>query len=51
MVPQYARFDATAAYRQPNYDLRLNVFNLFNMTYYDADHRLRRRARRAGYRA
>ncbi len=35
MVPQYWRFDATAAYKQPTYDLRLNVFNLFNTTNYE----------------
>jgi catecholate siderophore receptor len=35
VVPQYWRFDATAAYRQPTYDLRLNVFNLFNTTNYE----------------
>ena len=34
-VPDYARFDVTAAYHQPTYDLRLNVFNLFNTMYYE----------------
>ena len=31
VVPAYTRFDLTAAYKQPNYDVRLNVFNLFNI--------------------
>ena len=35
-VPEYIRFDATAAYKQPTWDLRANVFNLFNTMYYDA---------------
>lgn len=35
VVPEFYRFDATAAYKQPTYDLRLNVFNLLNSTYYD----------------
>jgi catecholate siderophore receptor len=35
VVPGFVRFDATAAYRQPKYDIRLNVFNLLNATYYD----------------
>jgi len=34
-VPPFTRFDLTAAYKQPKYDLRLNVFNLFNVVYYD----------------
>ena len=34
-VPGFARFDMTAAYRQPTYDLRLNIFNLFNAMYYE----------------
>lgn len=34
-VPDYVRFDATAAYKADTYDLRLNVFNLFNVKYYD----------------
>jgi catecholate siderophore receptor len=35
-VGSYARWDATLAYRQRNYDIRLNVFNLTNKYYYDA---------------
>lgn len=35
-VGRYARMDATLAYRQPRYDIRLNVFNLTNAHYYDA---------------
>jgi catecholate siderophore receptor len=35
-APSYVRFDATVAWRQPGYELRLNVFNLFNKTYYDS---------------
>ena len=35
VVPAYTRFDLTAAYKQPNYDVRLNVYNLFNSIYYD----------------
>ncbi|HZQ00447.1 MAG TPA: TonB-dependent siderophore receptor [Reyranella sp.] len=34
-VPEFYRLDLTAAYKQPSYDLRLNVFNLLNTTYYD----------------
>jgi hypothetical protein len=34
-VPAYTRFDLTAAYKQPKYDVRLNVYNLFNTMYYD----------------
>jgi catecholate siderophore receptor len=34
-VPEFVRFDATAAYKAENYDLRLNVFNLLNVKYYD----------------
>jgi catecholate siderophore receptor len=34
-VPDFARVDLTAAYRQPTYDLRLNVFNLLNTMYYE----------------
>ena len=32
----YARWDATLAYHQHNYDVRLNVFNLFDRHYTDA---------------
>ncbi len=35
VVPELWRFDATAAYKQPTYDVRLNVFNLFNQYGYD----------------
>ncbi|WP_211472927.1 TonB-dependent receptor [Collimonas humicola] len=32
----YTRWDATVAYTQPKYDIRLNLFNLTNKMYYDA---------------
>ena len=35
-VGGYARFDATVAYRLPRYEIRLNLFNLANRSYYDA---------------
>jgi catecholate siderophore receptor len=35
-VPKYVRFDASLAYRQRDYDIRLNVFNLTDKFYYDA---------------
>ncbi len=35
-VPEYFRFDATAAYKAPTWELRANVFNLFNTMYYDS---------------
>ena len=35
VVPPFTRFDMTAAYKQKTYDVRLNVFNLFNVVYYD----------------
>jgi catecholate siderophore receptor len=35
-VPKYVRFDATLAYRQKDYDIRLNLFNLTDKFYYDA---------------
>ncbi|WP_296002006.1 TonB-dependent siderophore receptor [Rugamonas sp.] len=35
-VSGYARWDATIAYKQPKYDIRLNVFNLADKMYYDA---------------
>lgn len=35
-VPEYFRFDLTAAYKQPAWELRANVFNLFNTMYYDS---------------
>lgn len=35
VVPAYARVDLTAAYKQPTYDVRLNVYNLFNSVHYD----------------
>lgn len=34
-VPAYTRVDLTAAYKQPAYEVRLNVFNLFNTMYYE----------------
>ena len=35
-VPAYTRWDATVAYHQANYDLRLNLQNIGNKSYYDA---------------
>ena len=35
-VSGYTRWDAMVAYHQPKYDVRFNVFNLFNKYYYDA---------------
>lgn len=35
-VGSYVRFDATLAYHQPKYDVRLNLYNLANTSYYDA---------------
>ena len=35
-VPEYFRFDLTAAYRQPTWEIRANVLNVFNTMYYDA---------------
>jgi len=35
-VPEFTRFDLTAAYIQPKWDLRLNVYNVFNTMFYDA---------------
>lgn len=35
-APAYVRFDATIAFLRPGYELRLNVFNLANKTYYDS---------------
>jgi catecholate siderophore receptor len=32
--PGYARWDATLAYVEPKYDIRLNVFNIFDTKYY-----------------
>ncbi len=34
-VPAYTRLDATLAWRQRDYDVRLNVFNLANRGWYD----------------
>ncbi len=36
VVPEFYRVDLTAAYKQPTYDLRLNIFNLLNTYNYDA---------------
>jgi catecholate siderophore receptor len=33
-APGYVRWDATVAYVQRKYDVRLNVFNVFDKTYY-----------------
>jgi catecholate siderophore receptor len=35
VVPDFVRLDMTAAYRQPTYDVRLNIFNLTNTMYYE----------------
>lgn len=35
-VGGYTRWDATLAYHQPSYDIRLNIFNLANKRYFDA---------------
>jgi len=35
-VAGYARWDATLAYKQPKWEIRLNVFNLTDKMYYDA---------------
>ncbi|QAU24261.1 TonB-dependent siderophore receptor [Dyella sp. M7H15-1] len=35
-VGGYTRWDATVAYHQPSYDIRLNVLNLTNKRYFDA---------------
>ena len=34
-VPAFARIDLTAAYRQPTYEFRANIFNLANTMYYE----------------
>jgi catecholate siderophore receptor len=36
LVGGYARWDGTLDYHQPKYDVRLNVFNLFDRKYFDA---------------
>lgn len=35
-VGGYTRWDATAAYKQKKYDIRVNLFNLTNKAYFDA---------------
>jgi catecholate siderophore receptor len=35
-VPGYTRLDATLAYHQPRYDIRLNIFNLADAKFYDS---------------
>ncbi len=35
VVPEFYRVDLTAAFKQPTYDIRLNVFNLLNTYNYD----------------
>ena len=35
-VPGYTRWDATAAWRRPHYEVRLNLFNLLDARYYDS---------------
>jgi catecholate siderophore receptor len=34
-VGGYTRWDATVAYHQPKYDIRFNLLNVFNKTYFD----------------
>ncbi len=34
-VPDFTRLDMTAAYRQPTFDVRVNIFNLTNVMYYE----------------
>ena len=36
LVGGYARWDGTLDYHQPTYDVRLNVFNVFDRKYFDA---------------
>ena len=36
LVGGYARWDGTLDYHQPKYDVRLNVFNVFDRKYFDA---------------
>ena len=35
-VGAYTRLDATLAWRHPRWDMRLNLFNLTDVRYYDA---------------
>lgn len=35
-VGGYVRWDGMIAYHQPKYDVRLNLFNIFDKKYYDA---------------
>jgi catecholate siderophore receptor len=35
-VPGYVRWDATLAWRQPSYEVRLNLFNLADAQFYDS---------------
>lgn len=35
VVPEFYRVDMTAAFKQPTYDVRLNIFNLLNTYNYD----------------
>jgi len=35
-MPGYTRFDATAFYEAKKYEVRLNVYNLFDLNYTDA---------------
>jgi catecholate siderophore receptor len=35
-VPDYVRWDATIAYHQPKYDIRLNILNLANRLNYES---------------
>ncbi|HLX79747.1 MAG TPA: TonB-dependent siderophore receptor [Burkholderiales bacterium] len=36
LAPDYLRWDATVAFHQPKYDIRLNLFNIANRLNYDA---------------
>lgn len=38
LVPGYTRWDATLAYVQPRYEVRLNLQNVFDETYYESAH-------------
>jgi catecholate siderophore receptor len=36
VAPHYTRWDAMLSYEQKNYDIKFNITNLFNTTWYDA---------------
>ena len=50
-APEFFRFDAMAAYHFPTFDVRLNVFNLTDVKYYDAADGVGRRPCRARQRS